>query len=237
MSVWNSPEKWNLLRQRAMRAPHGTNARYSTGCRCAACRIHRSEYERTRPYNNRGHGRTVSAEPARKHIRELARRGIGHLAVAEASGVNHNIVWGIRTGERKRARRGTVERILAVDLSCARPGTRIPAGPTWRILDGLIERGFTRTQLAYWLGYRGPLPSLQIPRDFCTAGNAMRVERMAALLEQGKLYRGGPGLPPVKPRGRGGYRKGKLSDAPRCACGKMTLRCAKARSHHCGASA
>ncbi len=185
-SIWATPAKWQVLRERASRAPHGTNARYSAGCRCTACRFHRSEYERTRPYNNRGHGRTVSAEPARKHIRQLARRGMGYLAIAEASGVNHNIVWGIRTGERKRARRGTVERILAVDLSCARAGTRIPAGPTWRLLNALIARGYSKVQLTEWLGHKR---SLQIGKRRVTAKTAAAVAKMFKLVNAGKLRR------------------------------------------------
>jgi hypothetical protein len=150
--------------------------------------------------------------------------------------VNHNIVWGIRQGDRPRARYGTVQRILAVDLSCAKDGVRVPAGPTWKILDGLIGRGFSKVQLARWLGYGGgKFPSLQLRRDFITAANALRVERVAALLNAGKLRRGEPSpLTPVKPRGRGNKgRTGKRSKAPRCPCGKMTRRCAKARCHHC----
>lgn len=230
-----SDSEWQAIRAAAQRAAHGTNARYSTGCRCNACRIGRAEYSRNRPYNNRGHGRTVDADPARRHILCLAKKGMGYLAVAQAAKVNHNIVWGIRQGVRTRARYGTVRRILDVDLSCSRDGSRIPAGPTWKILDGLIGDGYAKMQLARWLGYGGKYPSLQFRRDFVTAANAGRVQRVAALIEMGKLTRGGDScLSKVKPRGRGGARPGRYcSDAPRCACGKMTLKCAKARSHHC----
>lgn len=71
-----------------------------------------------------------------------------------------------------------------------------------------------------------------------TARNAVRVERLYRLIRAGKLERGSPSpLSPVKPRG--GPKKRGIStgprdvDAPRCACGRMTLKCAKARSHHC----
>lgn len=194
--------KWDAIRTAAANAAHGTNARYSAGCRCPNCRIGRSEYERGRLHKNTGNGRTVSTESARQHLLKLQKLGMGYLRVADASGVNHNICWGILKGDRERARHGTVERILGVDLSCAADGNRIPAGEAWGLLNGLIRRGFSKTQLAFWLGYRGRTPSLQIPRDYITAGNALRVKRLVALLDAGKVERGKPCLPPVKPRGR-----------------------------------
>jgi hypothetical protein len=183
----------------------------------------------------------VSTEPARLHIHDLGRQGMGYLAVAFGAGVNHNIVWGIRQGLRPQARYGTVQRILDVDLSGARNGTRIPAGPTWQILDRLIADGYTRMQLSRWLGSQSKFPSIQIPRGFCTTENASRVERLKILLDAGKLARGDPSpLQPVKSRGvaAGSTRpnllgKPRSTRDPRCACGRMTLKCARARAHHC----
>jgi len=230
-------DKWAAIRDAASRSPHGTNARYSSGCRCEPCRLARSQYlSDTKWRLSRGHGRSVSTERARRHILELSRRGMGYLAVAEAASVNHGIVWGIRQGVRKRARWATVERILRVDLSCARAGTRVPAGPTWRILNELIDRGFSKRQIAIWMGFRGKGSSLQLRHDLVTAENAARVRKVKSLLDAGKLRRGDPGpLPRARARNKRGSLPGRRrSDAPRCPCGRMTLKCAKARSHHCG---
>jgi hypothetical protein len=107
----------------------------------------------------------------------------------------------------------------------------------------MIADGYSRTQIARWLGSRAKFPAIQIPRDVCTAESMARVCKMKALRDAGKLERGKDSpLAPMKSRGiapgaarldlRGKYR----GDAPRCACGKMTLKCAKVRAHHCEAA-
>lgn len=231
--IWNTPAKWKLIRAAASRRAHGTLARYVSGCRCFPCRLANSEWSKEHPAH--GCGRTVATDEARAHILALAKLGMGYKSISEASGVNHNIVWRIRQGTHPRARRSTVQRILAVDLSCAKGGTRIDIRPSRKILMDLIARGYSKRQLALWLGYKHA--ALQIlESSTITAANAVRVQRMAALLNAGKLRRGEPSpLAPVKPRGgpRLKGRPGRRSTGPRCPCGMMTLRCAKSRSHHC----
>lgn len=198
--------KWVAITRAAERKAHGTHARYVSGCKCFRCRVANSDFIKAGSKN----GKIVSAEAARSHILSLARLGMGYKPLGEVAGVNHNIMWGIRQGTRPRARQSTINRILAVDFSAAPDGARIPAGPTWKILDELIRRGFTKYQLAEWLGYRAKgknRPPLQLRRDTVTVANAGRVERMKALLDAGKLMRGGPGLAAVKPRGCGGRRR------------------------------
>lgn len=224
--------KWVAIARASERKAHGTYARYVSGCKCFRCRVANSHFRAGGPRN----GKIVSAEAARQHVLELAKRGMGYKTIGDAAGVNHNILWGIRQGTRPRARQSTIDKILAVDFSAAPDGLRVPAGPTWEILDELIRRGFAKSQLAAWLGYTAKgknRPSLQLRRDTVTVANAGRVVRMKVLLDAGRLIRGGPGLPAVKARGRGGRGRRRHSGAPRCACGKFTLRCAKARSHHC----
>jgi hypothetical protein len=239
--TWSqTADKFARLKEQSSRLPHGQNARYVSGCRCDLCRrANRTQGAETR-YPSNGHGHTVSTGRARRHILRLGEQGMGYLAVSMAAGVNKGIVWGIRQGQRLKARYGTVKAILDVDLGCARSGSRIPAGPAWAILDRMIADGYSRMQIARWLGSRAKNPAIQIPRDFCTAESMARVRKVKALLDAGKLERGKDSpLAPVKPRGiapgaarmdlRGKYR----SDAPRCACRKMTLKCAKVRAHHC----
>jgi hypothetical protein len=57
------------------------------------------------------------------------------------------------------------------------------------MLDELLEQGYTRVQLARWLGSKAKMPSLQLKTDFVTARSAMRVERMYEAVKAGKLRR------------------------------------------------
>jgi hypothetical protein len=66
----------------------------------------------------------------------------------------------------------------------------IRARRTWAIIDDLLERGFTKQQIATWLGSKAKVPALQIKRTHVKASTAVKVERMAALLKAGKLRRG-----------------------------------------------
>ena len=240
--TWSqTTDKFARLMEISRQLPHGRNARYVSGCRCELCRQANRTSSTAVRYPSNGHGRVVSTKAARRHILRLGKQGMGYLAVSLAAGVNHGIVWGIRQGTRPNARYGTVKAILDVDLTCARSGSRIPAGPAWKILDGMIAEGYSRCQIARWLGSRAKFPSILIHRDFCTADNMARVLKVKALLDAGKLARGEDSpLKPIRPRGvEPGSRRPELcgryrSDAPRCACGKMTAKCAKVRSHHCG---
>jgi len=234
-------ERIAALKASASRKPHGTRARYvGAKCRCVDCRSANTRWmrQRTKTAIFDGKNPIIDATEAREHMRRLQKRGMGYKAIADAASVNHNIAFGIRNGSRTKCLLSTSDRILKVGLKQASDGTRIPAGPSWKLLDELIGDGYTRMQLATWLGYRGNPPALQLPRDFVTARNAVRVERLYSLIRAGKLERGAPSpLSPVKPRGgirRKGIKTGPRDpNIPRCACGLMTLKCAKRRSHHC----
>lgn len=82
----------------------------------------------------------------------------------------------IRSGKKKRIRRRTEARILAVTAEAVAGGALVPAGPTWRRINRLLEEGFTRAEIARRLGYKRP--ALQLRKDFVTAKNAAAVERL-----------------------------------------------------------
>jgi hypothetical protein len=112
--------------------------------------------------------------------------GIGRHSVAEACDVSEEILWGIVSGSQKNIRARTERRILAVDEGARRGACLMPAAATWKLLRELLDRGFSKVQIAEWLGNT---KALQINRKRVTAATATRVERMYRLLNAGKLER------------------------------------------------
>jgi hypothetical protein len=168
--------------------PHGTRQRYVSGCRCGPCRSANSRYEceRARARAAGDWNGYVSAGAARDHVLALGEQGIGYKSVAAAADVATSIVAKIRSGDREQIRRRTERRILAVDQAAVADGALVDARPGWKKIRDLLSRGFTRVQLAEWIGNKG---SLQLGRQRMTARSASRVERMVRLLEAGKLRR------------------------------------------------
>lgn len=160
------------------RHPHGVRVRYMAGCRCLKCRMANSNYEteRARARKAGDWNGIVDATPARQHIRKLSRQGVGYKLVAEAADLPTSIVFGIRTGDRPRARARTVRKILEVSTACRGDSTLISAKPTWRRIEILLEEGYTKAALAKMLGY--DRPALQIGRERVTVRNAAKVERL-----------------------------------------------------------
>ena len=186
-------DRLTTLRANCATNRHGTRSRYIAGCKCLLCRAANSRYssERERLRKAGDTRDIVPALAARAHILRLAKKGIGYKQVSAAASVAISIMAQIRNGKRLRIRQSTERAILAVDESARGDAALIPAGPTWRKLNDLIERGFTKTQLGAWLGSTAKVPSLQVNARRITARTAMKVERMCALLEAGKLRRSG----------------------------------------------
>jgi hypothetical protein len=180
------------IRAAAAQRPHGTRARYMGGdCRCLLCRAANSRYEcdRRRRRAEGDWSGIVPASRARTHMRQLSRIGVGRNSVAAAADVSRTILAHIRSGRRRKIRASTERKILAVDAQARADGALVPAGPTWRLLDNLIESGYTKTQIAAWLGSRTKFPALHFPRTWIEARTASNVERLVRLLEAGKLRR------------------------------------------------
>jgi hypothetical protein len=166
--------------------PHGTHAKYAVErCRCEPCRLAQRQYNRNRvraiarpdenwcPY--------VPADKAREHLAWLADCGVGIKTVAKLSGVPHGSLSKVVYGQGGRApsrriRPETERRILAVMPHHAAGAQKIPAAHTWRLLNDLIARGWTRAELARRLGTQGP--GLQIGRHQVRASTARKVERL-----------------------------------------------------------
>jgi hypothetical protein len=70
----------------------------------------------------------------------------------------------------------TEKRILSVTAGARLDGALVSAKKTWRLLDQLLDEGFTKTRLARELGFKSR--ALQIGKNKCTVEMAGRVERL-----------------------------------------------------------
>ncbi|HEV2071083.1 MAG TPA: hypothetical protein VGR26_14935 [Acidimicrobiales bacterium] len=173
--------------------PHGTYVKYVVErCKCDDCREANRLYELKRrramsrpdelwlPY--------VPAGRARRHVQALSAAGVGHKTVAKVSGVAHGTIAKLIYGDPKRnmgpsrrIRPETERRLLAVTPENAADCARVPAGPTWELLNDLIGRGFTKGWLAQELGNKSP--ALQIKRTEVYGRTARAVAALHKRLE------------------------------------------------------
>jgi len=191
-------QKQSLLREQRERIaklklscaanPHGTRGRYASGCKCMLCRAANSRYEVARSLarrNGQSNG-LVRAERARLHMVMLSRKGIGRHSIQAASDVSDGILSAIVYGRRKNIRKETEQRILSVDEGARAGNTKIPAAPTWKLLRELFRDGYSKVQIAEWIGQTR---ALQLGRKQITARNASKVEKVYLLVRSGRLAR------------------------------------------------
>lgn len=158
--------------------PRGTKLRKdSTGNLCMKCR-------RLLVWNG-----TVDAKPARKHIRELSKRGVGYKSVAEAACVSINVIAKIMDGRRKRVRSNTSNRILEVDTGAIADHALVDAKPVWDMVLRLMNKhDFTKGQISARIGQGGR--ALQLGRNKVTARNAHKIKQLLRDAEGDFLKRG-----------------------------------------------
>jgi hypothetical protein len=159
---------------------HGDRLRYRAGCRCFHCRSANTAYEAARKVARaagQGNG-IVPAAKARAHLKALSAQGVGRRSVGAACDVADSILADIIAGRKTNIRAATERAILKVTAAAAGDGALVPAKATWKILDQLIEDGYTRTYLAAQLGSKSKVPALQLKRDFVTVRSAYLVERL-----------------------------------------------------------
>lgn len=159
------------------RYPHGARARYVAGCRCEPCTTANRLYARARAKAQRAGdwNGLVSADRARKHLRALSAKGIGRRAVAAASDLGLTTLQEIGAGRAWQIRARIERAILAVDAGARSDSSFVPAAKTWKLLDELIEEGFSKAELARRLGLKKP--ALQFRKDRILARTAHRVAR------------------------------------------------------------
>ncbi len=178
----------STMKQHCGEEPHGTRSRYVSGCKCVPCRAANSRYQSQRFYAIRDGDWNgfVSAATARGWLERLSKRGVGRHSVSAASGVSGTILWQVITGERLKIRARTERKILAVDESCRADHSHVAAGPTWKRIDELVHRGYTKTWIAKQLGKAA---AIQFNRKRVTAKNARAVERLYRMIEDGRVAR------------------------------------------------
>ncbi|EQD38297.1 hypothetical protein B2A_11520, partial [mine drainage metagenome] len=142
----------------AERRPHGDRLRYMAGCRCLPCRCANARYEQQRlAARRRGEWNgLVPAGPVRAHLRKLSAAGVGYKTAADAASVARSGVEKIVLGQRRKIRAQTAKRLLAVTPAARADHSTVPAGRTWRLINQLLEEGFSKARLARELGMRTP---------------------------------------------------------------------------------
>jgi hypothetical protein len=94
----------------------------------------------------------------------------------------------IRCGERRWIRSDTEQRILNVGRFDRANGNLVNAAGTWRLIDRLIEEGYTKKQLALWAGWKRG--QIQLRRNGkIRVRNARRIERLYTQIEVGQFRR------------------------------------------------
>ena len=108
---------------------------------------------------------------AREHLLQLRRKRIGLNAISATTDVSKTQLYNLRSGKQTQLRAMTERRILACTAAAARSdGHRVPAGPTWKLIEQLLEEGYTKTRIANEMGLR----SIQLAKTTITARSAHR---------------------------------------------------------------
>lgn len=171
---------------------HGTRARYvfgpegqdrSQGCRCEACKEANRAYARDR--YRKAHRPDETLEPAyvpcheaRHHLEWLRSGGVGRRTVAERTGIAQSTIQKIATGRVTRSRQSTIDAILAVPRSAARPGAHVPAADTWRRIGDLLAHGWTKVAIARHVTGNPDARALQVGPDQVTADTAAKIQAL-----------------------------------------------------------
>ena len=136
--------------QRPCRQPHGTVARYVSGCSCLTCC---DEWRRYRAAYNSGGHRLRDPLTARRHIAYLKSNSrMSYRAIAECAGLALNTVRSIADGTTKRIHPETHDALLTVRGPVpSTSGALVTARPTHGIIAALRTR-FTLAEIASAVG-------------------------------------------------------------------------------------
>ena len=159
-----------------MSRPHGTRAKYVVEqCRCDYCRAaNAAYYHQTK---RRIAPRTVGAARARRHMLELADQGVGYKTVADAAGIGRSTAFKIVKGEVQHIRPDTEHAILGVTALNAADGNYTDAAPTWRLIEQLLDNGWTKDRISAALGNNGR--ALQVNRHRVRVSTAKAIAELA----------------------------------------------------------
>jgi hypothetical protein len=173
---------------------HGTRAKYVVEkCRCEPCRKANRDYALQRDRHKRRvafgieepRPAFVDATEAREHLLWLSKVGVGKRRVSKLTGISLSVIDRLRQGNQTKCRPKTAAKILAVGRSKASDGAFIDAKQTWRLIDDLVNHGWTKTAIAKAIGSKAQRPALQLQRNKVTAKNA----RAIAQLHEREMFR------------------------------------------------
>ena len=92
----------------------------------------------------------------RDHLRWLSSVGIGKRTVHKVTGVALSSIDRIRSGERTKARKNTVDRILAVGKHRTHGRISVDSSAAFRLLNELHAAGYSNASIARHLGLKTP---------------------------------------------------------------------------------
>lgn len=134
--------------------PHGSRARYASGCHCAPCRHANAAYEAKRSL---GYTTLVDATPTREHIGVLREAGVGLRRITQLTGIARQTLQAIAGGRpelgrppSRQVKRDTADRILALDPvnPDLAAGTPVDATGARRMMQALVCAGWSFPLLA-----------------------------------------------------------------------------------------
>lgn len=195
--------------QLAENKPCGTRIRYMAGCKCEACRRANTAYETMRAIarkNGEWNG-LVPSTRARNHLFKLSAQGVGRRAVQASTDIGGTIIQKIYSGEKKKIRAKTEEKILRVTLQQSSLGSYVDAQPAWALLNILLVKGYSKTQLANLLG--GKSLALQVNNVKILLRTEVKVKKLFARCQE-KQFTDAKKYQPPLPANTHSPRKGVL---------------------------
>lgn len=163
---WEIPVRPQTDRHVLNGVEHGARRAYAAGCRCDRCTDANTEHARLLLEQGTD---LVDAGPAREHLQRLGARGATQKGMARAAGVNVKSIVATQGGEVSRIRPDREQLLLDLTLEAATEhtehglwGEKVPAVPTWKLIDWMVLRGWPKAWIAREIGQNGG--ALQLDR-------------------------------------------------------------------------
>lgn len=180
---------------------HPSRSSYLTGCRCAPCTRANADYqEQRRQRIAAGHVPDVhvDARPARMHLLDLQRLGVGIDSIASAADVHQTAVMAVRSGRRRRIRQSTLRKLLAVDVGCRLDGVRISSRRTLQLIEEMARKGFTKLAISKLIHEMGGTERAHYGRSVTVRTQGI-VERIHRKVLSGEVKPPLPHVPGARP--------------------------------------
>jgi hypothetical protein len=132
--------------------------------------FYREEGQRIQPPRRAERGPLVPAEPSRRMVRELFEKGYRKAELVAELRRTH---FG-----RKFVTAGTEARVKAAYarlIEAAKTPWRVSAAPTWKMIDEIRRRGYTRREIALALGFH---PDLKVGKQMVMPSTEAKVKEL-----------------------------------------------------------